>query len=343
MLYLLILFTILSISKLSFKKIKSIDESSLSKETTTTINGFFVGLILFSHFNSYVTLNHNLDTVYLKIMIYIGQLMVTSFLFYSGYGIFESIKNKPNYMKTFFKRRFLKLFLSFSFIILLYIIVNALLGKFYSIKTIILSFIGIKSIGNSNWFIFATFCLYIIVMISFKLFKKNNQAALLLCILGSLIYIILLRIFKFEEHWYNTILCFNLGMYISYYKANILSFLKNKYNYYLLFIIISIIFVICHRHTYNYIVYELYSLIFVSIILLVSLKIKITNSILYFLGKNTFNIYVLQRMVYMILNKIPYFQSNIYIYFIVSIIIIVALSYILNYVINKLYRLFKLI
>ena len=38
--------------------------------------------------------------------------MVTTFLFYSGYGIYESIKSKKKYIDNFFKNRILKLFIS---------------------------------------------------------------------------------------------------------------------------------------------------------------------------------------------------------------------------------------
>ena len=70
------------------------------------INGFFVGLILFSHFNSYVTTNMKFDSIYYYIFDKIGQLMVTTFLFYSGYGIYESIKSKKNILIIFLKTEY---------------------------------------------------------------------------------------------------------------------------------------------------------------------------------------------------------------------------------------------
>ena len=115
--------------------------------------------------------------------------MVVSFLFYSGYGIMESIKNKKDYMKSFFKKRILKLFITFALGIMVYILVNAIFHIKYSFLTTILAFTGITAIGNSNWFIFATFCLYFAVLISFNVFKKNHLNALLLCLICSLIYI----------------------------------------------------------------------------------------------------------------------------------------------------------
>ena len=153
--------------------------------------------------------------------------MVTTFLFYSGYGIYESIKSKKKYIDNFFKNRILKLFISFFLALILYMLLNLMIGNSYSIKTILLSLLGWESIGNSNWFIFATFCMYFSTLISFKIFKKDNKSALLLNTIFSFVYIILTMKLRGFDWWYNTILCYNLGMFISCYKDTILSFLEN--------------------------------------------------------------------------------------------------------------------
>ena len=205
------------------------------------INGFFVGLVLFSHFNSYVITNSSIDSIYYFIF-KMGQLMVTTFLFYSGYGIYESIKNKKNYINNFFKNRIVKLFVSVFLAIILYIVLNIIIGEEYSIKTILLSPIGLTSIGNSNWFIFATFCMYFSVLISFKIFKKDNLSALLLCLILSFGYIFLVMKFLGYSWWVDTILCFNAGMFFSYFKESILCLLKNNYHYFLTLMLMVIIF-----------------------------------------------------------------------------------------------------
>ena len=48
-------------------------------------------------------------------------LMVTMFLFYSGYGVFESIKKKKEkYINTIPKRRFLKTLINFAIFYIFY-------------------------------------------------------------------------------------------------------------------------------------------------------------------------------------------------------------------------------
>ena len=93
MLYIFIIFILISFIGINFQNIKGIDGDALSKERTTMINGIFVVIVLFSHFNSYATSDIAVDKIY-YLFFKIGQLTVTPFLFYSGYGIYESIKNK---------------------------------------------------------------------------------------------------------------------------------------------------------------------------------------------------------------------------------------------------------
>ena len=141
----------------------------LSKDAILPIKGFSLGLVFFRHFIIYVTLSNSfLDISFIYIDRLLDQLIVTMFFMYSGYGIYESIKIKgSNYIKNFPKRRFLSTWIKFAILICLFLMFDIMMGHKFDLFTIILSFIGWTSIGNSNWFIFVTFVLYILVYISF--------------------------------------------------------------------------------------------------------------------------------------------------------------------------------
>lgn len=136
-------------------------------------------------------------------------------------------------MDGFFKKRIVKLFVSVFLALVLYMILNIVIGKSYDIKTILLSTIGFTSIGNSNWFIFATFCMYFSILILFKIFKKDNISALLSCLILSFCYMVLVMKFVGNAWWVNTILCFNAGMFFSYFKDTILNFEKQLSLYFI--------------------------------------------------------------------------------------------------------------
>ena len=128
------------------------------------IKGIFVILVLLSHFSGYIVLSDSLaDYSFNIIRGYLGQFIVTMFFFYSGYGIYESLKHKgKQYLINFPKKRLLATWINFAVCVTAFLIEGLLMGNSYQLKTVLLSYIGWDSIGNSNWFMFVTFGIYVI-------------------------------------------------------------------------------------------------------------------------------------------------------------------------------------
>lgn len=321
-------------------KIKGFNENYISKNSTTIINGLFVITVLFSHFNSYIIPSNIYDKCLVTILNSIGQLMVTSFLFYSGFGIYESIKNKKNYMKSFFKNRFLSTYFSFFVTVLLFLFINFILNNNYDIKTILLSFTGYESIGNSNWYMFCIFYLYIVTMICFcNSFKLSNIYRILLVSLLSIIYIAIIT--KFKSYYYaSTILCYPFGMLYSYYKEKLWEYIK-KY-YYLILLMLIMIFAIGYyivRQNSSIYLYNIYAIVFVLLVVFISMKLETNNKVYYWIGSNVFYIYMLQRIP---MNIFKGHIKNNYLYFAIVLAMTVILSFLLNKIItfiqNKLFK-----
>ena len=334
MIFLYLIFIIIFIIGIQFTK-KEFNDNYLSKETTTIINGFFVITIFFSHFITYINDINKYDQLLINIMSYIGQLMVTSFLFYSGFGIYESIKKKENYIKAFFKKRFIPTFVNFVVAVLLFLIINIIMGNNYPIKTILLSFIGYESIGNSNWYMLAIFSLYIFIMICFnsKIKIKNIYRIITLTFL-VVIYIYVISRYK-DNYYVDTILCFPVGMFYSYFKDKIDNIFKKKY--YLWYIIIFLLFILMYyfsKHFANVGSYNIFAISFIILIVISTMKFKFNNKTMTFLGVHTFWIYILQRIPMIILQN----KLDKYIYFICSLLITIVLSYIMNKLMNKLWK-----
>lgn len=340
MIVIYLIFVIIFITNLRLEK-ANYNKEYISKDTTHIINGFFVITVFFSHFSTYINTNNYLDNLLNILMGRIGQLMVASFFFYSGYGIYESIKNKNNYITTFFKSRFIPTFINFSIAIFLFIILNSIMDKHYSIKTILLSFTGFTSIGNSNWYMLAIFYLYICTLISFnKSFECKDILRILLIIVLSCIYIFIIYTIKREAYYVNTILCYSSGMLFSYYKSEIESFIKRKYHYSLILAIIALglfymgnkLFPYLYIYTYN-----MCAICFIFIIVIFSMKFSIKNSMFSFFGKHVFWIYILQRIPMIIFNGV--FNNN-YLFFIVSFSITIFMSIIMKKMTDSLWTYF---
>lgn len=278
----------------------------LSQDVSNSIKGIFAIIILFSHIRGYISLSPNnvFDTSFNIIISCIGQLMVAIFLFYSGFGINESFKKKKNYFDTFFKRRILKTWAHFVLAVLLFFIASFFVPESYSLKQYVFCWIGWESIGNSNWFVFDILAIYLLVYFSafiLKLIGKENNNSLL-CILTTIFAIFLwgmLFYFKRSTWWIDTIMCFPLGMWYSYFKSNIEKFINSR-KFSLWIVCIITIFIIWYIH-FGVDVLGVCSCIFCIVLIAILTKISINNSILRWLGKNSFSIYILQRLPMMFL------------------------------------------
>ena len=71
--------------------IKGFNKEYLSKETTTCIKGIFILIVFYIQLCTYMIYQPENDGIMMFLRNYLGLLMVTMFLFYSGYGVYESI------------------------------------------------------------------------------------------------------------------------------------------------------------------------------------------------------------------------------------------------------------
>lgn len=138
-------------------------DGPLTRDVTSAINGYFISIVFLSHLRKYIDTAAftQLDQGFLAVIGYLGQLVVTTFLFYSGYGIMESITYKGEaYVRQLPKRRILPFLMDVWLALLLFLATRILLGKrLPSLITLLFAMVGWKSIGNSNWYIFAILCL----------------------------------------------------------------------------------------------------------------------------------------------------------------------------------------
>lgn len=318
MLFFLILLIVLLF--FSLEKNSSIPMQGLSIKYTQAIKGFFVITIFFSHFCSYVHLEAWYDKPLQTYCTLLGQLMVAPFLFYSGFGIFESVKNKGySYIRTFPKKRFLKTLLHFDFAVFLFLILDAIIGRPVSISEFLSSLIGWESIGNSNWFIFAILCVYAFSFIGLSLFKGNLKHALVFITAMSLAYITIVSQFK-ASYWINTILAFPLGGLFSLYKEKFVFGASNK-SIALKGTLLCILILSLTKSGLipkNFINSQIALLAFSVALIFFSQHFLLHSKILNWFGANVFGIYILQRLPMNFFSHLHLNQYSVHLFFIVS-------------------------
>ena len=301
----------------------------LSVETTSTIKGFFVVLIFASHFSSYVQYQTFYDTSLKNVCSFLGQLIVIPFLFYSGYGVYESFKKKgESYIHNFPKRRIFKVLLHFDLAVLIYFIINQITGIDYPLQQTLLSLIAWEDIGNSNWFIFAILLTYLFTYIAFSITTKPLKGIGIITFLALSYIVILYFAKKGEPWWWNTVISYPMGMLFSYYKIQIEStcFKSKRISIILLTSILTLFILLKVTSIPIYIFQTLsLSILFTMFLPLWSWFMPTRNQILIWLGKNVFGVYILQRIPMNLLKDTP-ISDNVYLYFSLCIIITITLT-----------------
>lgn len=185
----------------------------ITRERTCMINGIFIWLVFSSHMTGYNWTMPYIDRVFYKIAVWpLGQCVVATFFFFSGFGIMSSLKKKGrNYAISLTTKRFSLLLLHFSIAVSIFTILQAFLGTTYSAKHIALSLIGWFSVGNSNWFIFITLVGYLFISISYFLFHKAGTTVIAAACAGMFLILIPFLSFK-GSYWVDSCLCIPAGM-----------------------------------------------------------------------------------------------------------------------------------
>lgn len=166
-------------------------------------------------------------------------------------------------------------------------------GNSFSVSTIALAFLGITSLGNSNWYIFAILIMYLLSYVVSNITKDKEKTVLLL-FLGTAIYVLLMKQFGFEERFYSTIMCYPAGATIALYKEDVLN-LINRHKYATFFGLIAIISATYKLRFYT-IIMNISSIALTLLIVWFLEYFVINSDIFYFFGKHAFSIFILQRI-----------------------------------------------
>lgn len=277
----------------------------LSYETTNIVKGVFILLVFIKHATPYIAKVCDRSEIGGDLFWFIdknvGQWIVAMFLFYSGYGIMESIRKKgSNYIETIPKKRILNVLVNFDIAVLLFIIVALFVGTPLTVKQIIMSFTGWDSVGNSNWYIFIILICYAIAFISFYKQKSHLRSAFL-CLILCLASIFILSYYK-QEYWYNTMLCFCAGIYFSILKNE--DFILKRYWYILSLTIICLVILNYSPFSLKGLTYNAKSIVFCAMIILLTMKLRLKSNTLLWCGKNLFPLYIYQRIPMIILANV---------------------------------------
>ena len=340
--FLFILLIIIS-NGASFSYEDSFNESYISKNTTTAINGVFVILVLFSHYAQYANFASIYDEPYSILRGYLSQMVVVTFLFYSGYGMMESIRRKGDqYIKNIISKAFL-LLIRFDIAVLLYLILQTAFGKSFPIEKVAMSFLMWDSLGNSNWYIFDIIVMYLLMFAAFmpRVILKNKRSwnakkgttdhfvfEILLFFFLTLMFIYILKVAGKETRWYNTLILFPVGILYSEMKRPIeRAVMRSDITYFITCMVVGGIYSLSFLHRDDsLIMYDVWAVAFMFSIVLFTMKVKIGNGIINWFGGHVFSVYILQRIPMIVMHKMGFIDSHKYMSLIIVILSTITIA-----------------
>ena len=180
MILLYILILLLSLYGIRIKK-NGFYTDYIGKQQCDAIKGIFIIVVFSRHLWPYMvkagyTASNTGDILFTHLNSWIHQLLVVMFLFYSGYGVMESIAKKGSvYVNSIPEKRFLATLLNFDVAVGVFLLLSIIICKDLNMINTLLAFTGWTSLGNSNWYIFVILVCYLITWIAFS---KNGGVLL---------------------------------------------------------------------------------------------------------------------------------------------------------------------
>ncbi len=193
----------------------------LSHARTNLINAFFIVIIVLRHINILIVPFEGMDLWYQRFFDGpAGQSIVSSFFFFSGYGIFKAIERKREiYVKELIAKRFLRLYINMG--ICCAFSCMAFLITHLTPKEALVSFVDTMIGAGGYWFIVMTLAIYLVTWFGFKVCGVTRP---LLSILLSfvLIYVLCVALIPIKPMWWlDTELCFPCGMLMALYLTKV--------------------------------------------------------------------------------------------------------------------------
>lgn len=303
--------------------LKGFNADFLAKDRTDAVKGFFIVVVFISHIREYYAMaGANLtrwydDAFFLPAKVF-GQLMVVMFLFYSGYGVMESIKRKGmEYVRSIPRKRVLGTLVNFDVAVMVFAVASLLLGIGLTWEQFVLSLPGWDSVGNSNWYIFDIVVCYALTWLAFRWTKQGGH---ILCWL-VIAFAVTMSFLK-GTWWYNTLFAYAAGVVFSVHKAKCIEAWKSNYMKWLCILGGSFVgllglylaFYVLFKGELEQIgafVFNLMSVFFAFTVVLLTMKVRFGNKALYWLGRNLFPLYIYQRLSMMVITELwPGFVST---------------------------------
>ena len=299
-------------------------EEPLALGTSKAIQGFSAVAIILHHLSQDLMK----DAGPFEFLSGCGVLFVGIFFFFSGFGLYTSLKTKKDYLKGFLRKRLITILIPFYSCIAVFTIASCICGTKYKALDLLKVLSGWSLINNHMWYIVEIAILYLAFFLIYKLIRNRTAATVVMSVFvlvmmgGSLLLChgkdMSCAYWFMGEWWYNASLLFIVGILVSKHQDGLRKIARKAYVVLLpLFGILTAVFGwitkrFLEKYSYwseipgkdpRYLdklrclsVQVPFILCFVLFVLLVMMKVRFGNPVLKFLGAISLELYLIHNL-----------------------------------------------
>ena len=258
----------------------------------------------------------------LDVFVPVGYLFVAVFFFCSGLGLYKSVKAKPDYLHGFARRRILPMVIAFYLSEFIHLLVRAAMGEAMGLREVLWYLTGLHMANQNAWYLIVIPFFYLVFYLAFR-FSRSDRTAILWVTLAVLLYTLLGALIDHQsvwwmrgEWWYNTVILFPLGMAFGCHEQALTALLRRRYWFWLCFslamtVVLYRLSVLLTEQLWGYygetwgdplkvphrlgcaVSQWLVCICFVTFCFLASMKLRLGNRALVFLGGMTLELYLM--------------------------------------------------
>lgn len=320
----LIALALLLFAGIKFSKIKEWQEEPLALDKAKAIQGFAAVAIIIHHLSQQLVERAGPVGFFEEL----GVLFVGIFFFFSGYGLYTSLKTKENYLKGFLGKRLVAVLIPFYVCNTVFVINSCLTGASYKPLQLLYVLSGWSLLNDHMWYVIEIVILYIAFFIFYRFIKNRTVATVamsvfvLVMMAGSLMLChgsdFSCSYWFMGEWWYNSSFLFIIGIIFSRHIEGLRKIARKIYFILLpVFAALTVLLGLQTRYalkTWSYwseipgedpayldkircLAIQLpWIIVFVCFVLLLMMKLKFGNPVLKFLGTISLELYLIHNL-----------------------------------------------
>lgn len=286
---------IILVYKIKFVPSGDVNSGHLSMESANMLRGLFAMVVVYHHLaqntSAGITFRH---------FAYVGYLAVAVFFFFSGYGLQKKYMTDAFYGRRFLSRRIPTVLIPYAIMTAVYWLAYAARGEVYSFADVARSLWNGSPLDGNSWYIINILIFYFVFWGLMRVCKKRYAGMLVGASVYYVIWAFICRKLSYGGWWYNSTHLLVLGMFWAWREEKIYPVLK-KFDF--LLIPFGVVFYVAS--VFHLLPDLLSAVLFVLSVLLLTMKFRVGNRILRFLGNISFEIYMAHGLYILLLKDVP--------------------------------------